>query len=1072
MTATLNNTKGSVLLSKLPSVDLMASKSSQTGKKEFNHDRPSPRQKKKKKIKAGTRSLKMVDTTNKDVEKKPVKAKGVVTDYSQIKLQDNKDGKDKNDQKNKIEDVDKGEKDGKLVSDDKLQQEKKQKYQEVLQKLQTHGSTNKTGSNDKDARRSEQQLAQKRNLTSTKKPDDICQGKLCLPAYTLLIEEGLPSNITLNQVRGVHQNFASATEVFRVTSVGSHIETATCVQFPYQRAVLDAANVTVLWLNKSLTTTLGFLTTDKTLLHSVVLKQTVIMTGFAANATQLQLTSVLAGHFKPHLVSVTLHNSSAAVVKFDNATYVESILKRPQGNITIDQHLVVIEPALLVWNPLSPTIAPSKDDKDKLEAVSDIYSANRFQDNEELRYSLRSVEKFAPWVRHIYLVTNGQIPYWLDLDNPRLTIITHQEIFQNKSHLPTFSSPAIESHIHRIPGLSKKFIYMNDDVMFGQDIGPDDFYTHTRGQKAYLAWQVPHCAEGCPPTWITDKYCDKACNNSACDWDGGDCVGVSGRASSIYSGWRGAHGGLFASSSHFCNTGCADSWMGDRYCDSACNVLECGFDTGDCGVGSFNKMHGIEVTENVSLIHLPLGLKAVYFNLTASMDGRKITEGDVTKADVVRVAVIAQLYKTLTIVFHPKQNLTLLSIRIVSSEINKTKIDIRFNITVDTFTPLPAKPDVAPTSTVLANRTGNDTTMLTSKNGTEIISLWEEDIPMPKQPELFNSLDYVVPLFRNGTVLPTDVLSQLETLKHEYKIGDLTEKGYYRRKAKILREVVERNESFGQMVFGSEIPKFMVAVGNASSSEQLTGNRKNDSEDISKQQEEKVIQHSDDIDRPSSKKKDHGQTVPRESTLRKILWINEQESTSVEVKGDYGDWERTDDELYVAAWIANTKKKQLHLQEELEWTKSQWLENHSPQSTSPAGFRTRGVLPWEKQQDFDSLIAKIVSQDKYLKTEDGLHRKLLDAYADSLKYVNKLYNRKYGHVARKVPAHCPHMIDIDHMAELQAMFPDEYESTSSHNLRHPEDMQFAFSYYYYLIDEKIKFNLTEMFNAMDTDMSG
>jgi hypothetical protein len=52
------------------------------------------------------------------------------------------------------------------------------------------------------------------------------------------------------------------------------------------------------------------------------------MTGFAANATQLQLTSVLAGHFKPHLVSVTLHNSSAAVVKFDNATYVESILKR------------------------------------------------------------------------------------------------------------------------------------------------------------------------------------------------------------------------------------------------------------------------------------------------------------------------------------------------------------------------------------------------------------------------------------------------------------------------------------------------------------------------------------------------------------------------------------------------------------------------------------------------------------------------------------------------------------------------------------------------------------------------
>ena len=51
-------------------------------------------------------------------------------------------------------------------------------------------------------------------------------------------------------------------------------------------------------------------------------------------------------------------------------------------------------------------------------------------------------------------------------------------------------------------------------------------------------------------------------------------------------------------------------------------------------------------------------------------------------------------------------------------------------------------------------------------------------------------------------------------------------------------------------------------------------------------------------------------------------------------------------------------------------------------------------------------------------------------------------------------------------------FPDEYESTSSHQLRHPEDMQFAFSYYYYLIDEKVEFNLTKMFNDLDTDMSG
>lgn len=58
-----------------------------------------------------------------------------------------------------------------------------------------------------------------------------------------------------------------------------------------------------------------------------------------------------------------------------------------------------------------------------------------------------------------------------------------QEIFANASHLPTFSSPAIESNLHKIPGLSDKFIYMNDDVMFGREVWPDDFYTYSNGQK-------------------------------------------------------------------------------------------------------------------------------------------------------------------------------------------------------------------------------------------------------------------------------------------------------------------------------------------------------------------------------------------------------------------------------------------------------------------------------------------------------------------------------------------------------------------------------------------------------------
>ena len=54
---------------------------------------------------------------------------------------------------------------------------------------------------------------------------------------------------------------------------------------------------------------------------------------------------------------------------------------------------------------------------------------------------------------------------------------------------------------------------------FGFDFyRPEDFYTHAKGQKAYLAWPVPNCVEACPSNWVGDKYCDQACNNTECDW--------------------------------------------------------------------------------------------------------------------------------------------------------------------------------------------------------------------------------------------------------------------------------------------------------------------------------------------------------------------------------------------------------------------------------------------------------------------------------------------------------------------------------------------------------------------------
>jgi hypothetical protein len=86
----------------------------------------------------------------------------------------------------------------------------------------------------------------------------------------------------------------------------------------------------------------------------------------------------------------------------------------------------------------------------------------RYVDEDELRYALRSVELFAPWVRKIFLVTDDQVPSWLDRGHPRVEVIDHTQIIEPR-WLPTFNTKVIINGLHRIPGLSEHFIYTNDD---------------------------------------------------------------------------------------------------------------------------------------------------------------------------------------------------------------------------------------------------------------------------------------------------------------------------------------------------------------------------------------------------------------------------------------------------------------------------------------------------------------------------------------------------------------------------------------------------------------------------------
>ena len=100
----------------------------------------------------------------------------------------------------------------------------------------------------------------------------------------------------------------------------------------------------------------------------------------------------------------------------------------------------------------------------------------RYASRDELRYSLRSLDMYAPWVRHIWIVTDQQVPSWLDTSHPKVTVVDHKEIFSDARALPTFNSHAIESRLHVIPGLSENFIYFNDDFFVGRPLSPDLFF--------------------------------------------------------------------------------------------------------------------------------------------------------------------------------------------------------------------------------------------------------------------------------------------------------------------------------------------------------------------------------------------------------------------------------------------------------------------------------------------------------------------------------------------------------------------------------------------------------------------
>ena len=123
----------------------------------------------------------------------------------------------------------------------------------------------------------------------------------------------------------------------------------------------------------------------------------------------------------------------------------------------------------------------------------DVGGVTRFRSVGEILYCIASINRFAPWVNKIYLVTDEQNPN-IDDDIARLfpeghipmEIVDHKTIFRGyEEYLPTFNSISIESMTWRIPGLSERFIEFNDDLILAAPTTPEDFFTPDGGVVCY-----------------------------------------------------------------------------------------------------------------------------------------------------------------------------------------------------------------------------------------------------------------------------------------------------------------------------------------------------------------------------------------------------------------------------------------------------------------------------------------------------------------------------------------------------------------------------------------------------------
>lgn len=116
-------------------------------------------------------------------------------------------------------------------------------------------------------------------------------------------------------------------------------------------------------------------------------------------------------------------------------------------------------------------------------------SASRYRDWNNLQYIFRGIEKYAPWVNKVFLVTDHQCPVWLNRRHEKLVVLNHEDYIPEE-WLPTFNTNTIEVNFHRIKDLSECFIIFNDDFFLMNPTKPEDFFIEGKPTDMFVEYPI------------------------------------------------------------------------------------------------------------------------------------------------------------------------------------------------------------------------------------------------------------------------------------------------------------------------------------------------------------------------------------------------------------------------------------------------------------------------------------------------------------------------------------------------------------------------------------------------------